>query len=80
VETQVPWPLTTPLLSVPGAKTVRGVSQFGDSYVSVIFEDGTDPYWARSRVLDYLNLVQGKLHAGVSAEMVPDSTGVVWVF
>lgn len=69
VENQVTWPLTTTMLSVPGAKTVRGFSQFGDSYVYVIFEDGTDPYWARSRVLEYLNQVQGKLPAGVSAEM-----------
>lgn len=68
------------MLSVPGAKTVRGFSQFGDSYVYVIFEDGTDPYWARSRVLEYLNQVQGKLPAGVSAEMGPDATGVGWVF
>lgn len=59
------------MLSVPGARTVRGFSQFGDSYVYVIFEDGTDPYWARSRVLEYLNQVQGKLPAGVSAEMGP---------
>ncbi|MCP5580884.1 efflux RND transporter permease subunit [Klebsiella pneumoniae] len=80
VENQVTWPLTTTMLSVPGAKTVRGFSQFGDSYVYVIFEDGTDPYWARSRVLEYLNQVQGKLPAGVSAEMGPDATGVGWVF
>lgn len=58
VENQVTYPLTTTMLSVPGAKTVRGFSQFGDSYVYVIFEDGTDPYWARSRVLEYLNQVQ----------------------
>lgn len=80
VENQVTWPLTTTMLSVPGAKTVRGFSQFGDSYVYVIFEDGTDPYWARSRVLEYLNQVQGKLPAGVSAEMGPDATGVGWIF
>ncbi|VTM40280.1 cobalt-zinc-cadmium resistance protein CzcA [Klebsiella quasipneumoniae] len=80
VENQVTWPLTTTMLSVPGARTVRGFSQFGDSYVYVIFEDGTDPYWARSRVLEYLNQVQGKLPAGVSAEMGPDATGVGWVF
>ena len=66
VENQVTYPLTTTMLSVPGAKTVRGFSQFGDSYVYVIFEDGTDLYWARSRVLEYLNQVQGKLPAGVS--------------
>lgn len=59
---------------------MRGFSQFGDSYVYVIFEDGTDPYWARSRVLEYLNQVQGKLPAGVSAEMGPDATGVGWIF
>lgn len=63
VENQVTYPLTTTMLSVPSAKTVRGFSQFGDSYVYVIFEDGTDPYWARSRVLEYLNQVQGKLPA-----------------
>lgn len=70
VENQVTYPLTTTMLSVPGAKTVRGFSQFGDSYVYVIFEDGTDLYWARSRVLEYLNQVQGKLPAGVSSEIV----------
>lgn len=67
------------MLSVPGARTVRGFSQFGDSYVYVIFEDGTDPYWARSRVLEYLNRA-GQTSAGVSAEMGPDATGVGWVF
>ncbi|OZI39318.1 CusA/CzcA family heavy metal efflux RND transporter [Bordetella genomosp. 1] len=80
VENQVTWPLTTTMLSVPGAKTVRGFSQFGNSYVYVIFEDGTDAYWARSRVLEYLNQVQGQLPAGVSAEMGPDATGVGWIF
>ncbi|MDU7670242.1 MAG: CusA/CzcA family heavy metal efflux RND transporter [Escherichia coli] len=80
VENQVTYPLTTTMLSVPGAKTVRGFSQFGDSYVYVIFEDGTDPYWARSRVLEYLNQVQGKLPAGVSAELGPDATGVGWIY
>lgn len=78
VENQVTYPLTTTMLSVPGAKTVRGFSQFGDSYVYVIFEDGTDLYWARSRVLEYLNQVQGKLPAGVSSEkdqMPPVSAG-----
>ena len=80
VENQVTWPLTTTMLSVPGAKTVRGFSQFGASYVYVIFADGTDPYWARSRVLEYLNQVQGKLPAGVSAEMGPDATGVGWIY
>ncbi|WP_039031775.1 CusA/CzcA family heavy metal efflux RND transporter [Leclercia adecarboxylata] len=80
VENQVTYPLSTTMLSVPGAKTVRGFSQFGDSYVYVIFEDGTDQYWARSRVLEYLNQVQGKLPAGVSAEIGPDATGVGWIF
>lgn len=80
VENKVTYPLTTTMLSVPGAKTVRGFSQFGDSYVYVIFEDGTDPYWARSRVLEYLNQVQGKLPAGVSAELGPDATGVGWIY
>lgn len=78
VENQVTWPLTTTMLSVPGAKTVRGFSQFGDSYVYVIFEDGTDPYWARSRVLEYLNQVQGKLPAGSApkwARTPPASAG-----
>ncbi|WP_288462365.1 CusA/CzcA family heavy metal efflux RND transporter, partial [uncultured Enterobacter sp.] len=80
VENQVTYPLTTTMLSVPGAKTVRGFSQFGDSYVYVIFEDGTDLYWARSRVLEYLNQVQSKLPAGVSSEIGPDATGVGWIF
>ena len=80
VENQVTYPLTTTMLSVPGAKTVRGFSQFGDSYVYVIFEDGTDLYWARSRVLEYLNQVQGKLPAGVSSEIGSDATGVGWIF
>lgn len=80
VENQVTYPLTTTMLSVPGAKTVRGFSGFGDSYVYVIFEDGTDLYWARSRVLEYLNQVQGKLPDGVSSEIGPDATGVGWIF
>ena len=63
VEDQVTYPLTTTMLSVPGAKTVRGYSFFGDSFVYVLFEDGTDLYWARSRVLEYLNQVQGRLPA-----------------
>lgn len=78
VENQVTYPLTTTMLSVPGAKTVRGFSQFGDSYVYVIFEDGTDLYWARSRVLEYLNQVQ--LPPGVSSAIGPDATGVGWIF
>ncbi|MCG2921808.1 efflux RND transporter permease subunit, partial [Escherichia coli] len=60
VENQVTYPLTTTMLSVPGAKAVRGYSFFGDSFVYVLFEDGTDPYWARSRVLEYLNQVQSR--------------------
>lgn len=80
VENQVTYPLTTTMLSVPGAKTVRGFSSFGASYVYVIFEDGTDLYWARSRVLEYLNQVQGKLPSGVTSELGPDATGVGWIF
>ncbi|WP_158781461.1 CusA/CzcA family heavy metal efflux RND transporter [Pantoea sp. BAV 3049] len=80
VENQVTYPLTTTMLSVPGAKTVRGFSQFGDSYVYVIFEDGTDQYWARSRVMEYLNQAQGKLPKGVTSGIGPDATGVGWIY
>jgi len=80
VEDQVTYPLATTMLSVPGAKTVRGYSFFGDSYVYVIFEDGTDLYWARSRVLEYLNQVQGQLPAGVESSLGPDATGVGWIY
>ncbi|GAB3266032.1 efflux RND transporter permease subunit [Chitinimonas naiadis] len=80
VENQVTYPLTTTMLSVPGAKTVRGFSFFGDSFVYVLFEDGTDLYWARSRVLEYLNQVQGKLPATAKASLGPDATGVGWVY
>jgi Cu(I)/Ag(I) efflux system membrane protein CusA/SilA len=80
VENQVTYPLTTTMLSVPGAKTVRGYSFFGDSYVYVLFEDGTDLYWARSRVLEYLNQVQSRLPAGVTPALGPDATGVGWVY
>ena len=80
VENQVTYPLTTTMLSVPGAKTVRGYSFFGDSYVYVIFEDGTDLYWARSRVLEYLNQVQSRLPGGVTPALGPDATGVGWVY
>ncbi len=80
VESQVTYPLTTTMLSVPGAKTVRGVSFFGDSFVYVLFEDGTDVYWARSRVLEYLNQVQGRLPATARASLGPDATGVGWIF
>jgi Cu(I)/Ag(I) efflux system membrane protein CusA/SilA len=80
VENQVTYPLTTTLLSVPGAKTVRGYSFFGDSFVYVLFEDGTDPYWARSRVLEYLNQVQGRLPAQARSALGPDATGVGWIY
>ena len=80
VENQVTYPLTTQMLSVPGARTVRGYSFFGDSFVYVLFEDGTDPYWARSRVLEYLNQVQARLPPQARAALGPDATGVGWVF
>ncbi len=80
VEDQVTYPLTTALLSVPGAKTVRGYSFFGDAFVYVLFDDDTDLYWARSRVLEYLNQVQGRLPQGVRAEIGPDGTGVGWIY
>ncbi len=80
VEDQVTYPLTTTMLSVPGATTVRGFSMFGDSYVYVLFEDGTDPYWARSRVLEYLSQVQSTLPPDARATLGPDATGVGWVY
>jgi len=80
VENQVTYPLTTTMLSVPGAKTVRGYSFFGDSFVYVLFEDGTDLYWARSRVLEYLNQVQSRLPAAAKPALGPDATGVGWIF
>ena len=80
VENQVTYPLATTMLSVPGAKTVRGYSFFGDSFVYVLFEDGTDLYWARSRVLEYLNQVQGRLPASAKASLGPDATGVGWIY
>ncbi|MEY4752008.1 MAG: hypothetical protein RIQ60_4222 [Pseudomonadota bacterium] len=80
VENQVTYPLATTMLSVPGAKTVRGYSFFGDSFVYVLFEDGTDLYWARSRVLEYLNQVQGRLPAAAKTALGPDATGVGWIF
>jgi Cu(I)/Ag(I) efflux system membrane protein CusA/SilA len=80
VENQVTYPLTTTMLSVPGAKTVRGYSFFGDSFVYILFEDGTDPYWARSRVLEYLNQVQSRLPAQARPSLGPDATGVGWVY
>jgi len=80
VEDQVTYPLTTKMLSVPGAKVVRGYSFFGYSFIYIIFEDGTDIYWARSRVLEYLNYVSGRLPKGVTPVLGPDATGVGWVF
>ncbi|MGO9007465.1 MAG: efflux RND transporter permease subunit [Beijerinckiaceae bacterium] len=80
VEDQVTYPLTTAMLTVPRSKVVRGFSFFGVSFVYVIFEDGTDPYWARSRVLEYLNAAQQSLPAGVVPGLGPDATGVGWVY
>ena len=80
VEDQVTYPLTTAMLSVPFAKVVRGFSFFGLSFVYVIFEDGTDMYWARSRVLEYLNYVSGRLPTGITPTLGPDATGVGWVY
>jgi len=80
VEDQVTYPLTTAMLSVPGATTVRGYSFFGDSYVYVIFEDGTDLYWARSRVLEYLSQVTGSLPPAARPALGPDATGVGWIY
>lgn len=80
VEDQVTYPLTTAMLSVPRAVTVRGYSFFGDSFVYIIFEDGTDLYWARSRVLEYLSQVAGKLPNEAKPSLGPDATGVGWIF
>ncbi|MGQ3054436.1 MAG: efflux RND transporter permease subunit [Roseateles sp.] len=80
VENQVTYPLTTTMLSVPGTKAVRGFSMFGDSFVYVIFEDGVDLYWARSRVLEYLNQVQSRLPATAKSSIGPDATGVGWIY
>ncbi len=80
VENQVTYPLATTMMSVPGAATVRGFSFFGDSYLYVLFDEGTDLYWARSRVLEYLNQVQGRLPAGVTPSLGPDATGVGWIY
>ena len=80
VEDQVTYPLTTAMLSVPFAKVVRGYSFFGISFVYIIFEDGTDLYWARSRVMEYLNYVSGRLPKGVTPSLGPDATGVGWVY
>ena len=80
VEEQVTYPLSTAMLAVPGAKTVRGYSFFGDSYVYVIFEDGTDIYWARSRVLEYLSQVSSRLPQGLQPSLGPDASGVGWIY
>lgn len=80
VQDQVTYPLTTAMLAVPKAVTVRGYSFFGDSYIYVIFEDGTDLYWARSRVLEYLSQVSGQLPPGAKPELGPDATGVGWIY
>ncbi|NTV94690.1 MAG: efflux RND transporter permease subunit [Thiobacillus sp.] len=80
VEDQVTYPLATTMMSVPGAKAVRAYSMFGDSYVYVLFEDGTDIYWARSRVLEYLNGAADRLPAGVKPAIGPDATGVGWIY
>ncbi|WP_299733572.1 CusA/CzcA family heavy metal efflux RND transporter [uncultured Endozoicomonas sp.] len=80
VEDQVTYPLTTAMMAVPGAVDVRGASMFGSSYVYILFEDGTDMYWARSRVLEYLNQVQSSLPAEATTALGPDATGVGWVF
>src|ERR1043166_8565368 len=80
VENQVTYPLATTMLSVPGARTVRGYSMFGDSFVYILFEDGTDPYWSRSRVLEYLNQVQSRLPSQARTSLGPDATGVGWVY
>ncbi|MBI5920672.1 MAG: efflux RND transporter permease subunit [Betaproteobacteria bacterium] len=80
VEDQVTYPLTTSMLSVPKSKVVRGFSFFGASFVYIIFEDGTDIYWARSRVLEYLNFASGRMPKGITPQIGPDATGVGWVF
>src|SRR5690242_13166214 len=80
VENQVTYPIATTMLSVPGARVVRGYSFVGDSFVYILFEDGTDLYWARSRVLEYLSQVQGRLPPGATASLGPDATGVGWIY
>ena len=80
VEDQITYPLTTSMLAVPGAEVVRGYSFFGLSFVYIIFEDGTDLYWARSRVLEYLNYVSSRLPQGVTPTLGPDATGVGWIY
>ncbi|MEX0999987.1 MAG: efflux RND transporter permease subunit, partial [Thermodesulfobacteriota bacterium] len=80
VEDQITYPITTTMIAAPNVKFVRGQSFFGLSFVYVIFEDGTDMYWARSRILEYLNEVSGKLPEGVTPTLGPDATGVGWVY
>ena len=80
IEDQVTYPIIAALLGTPGIKAIRGFSDFGFSYVYVIFQDGTDIYWARSRVLEYLSKIQGSLPAGSKTELGPDATGVGWIF
>ena len=80
VEDQVTYPITTKMLSVPKSKVVRGYSFYGFSFVYVIFEDGTDPYWARSRVLEYLSSITAQMPKGVTPSLGPDATGVGWAF
>ena len=80
IEDQVTYPITTALLGAPKVKAIRGFSDFGFSYVYIIFEDGTDIYWARSRVLEYLSKVTPSLPPGVKTEIGPDATGVGWIF
>src|SRR2546422_4876140 len=80
IEDQVTYPIVTTMISAPRVKSVRGFSDFGYSYVYIIFEDGTDIYWARSRVLEYLNQASGRLPSGVTPTLGPDASGVGWVF
>ena len=80
VEDQVTYPLTTAMMGIPHAKVVRGISMFEQSFVYIIFDDGTDLYWARSRVLEYLNFVKNRLPNGVEPKLGPDATGVGWVY
>ncbi|MFA7157776.1 MAG: efflux RND transporter permease subunit, partial [Kiritimatiellia bacterium] len=80
MEDQVTYPIITALLGAPKVKAIRGFSDFGFSYVYVIFQDGTDIYWARSRVIEYLSKIKGALPPGVTPELGPDATGVGWVF
>src|SRR5215208_5933462 len=80
IEDQVTYPITSALLGMPKVKDIRGFSDFGFSYIYIIFEEGTDIYWARSRTLEYLSKIQGRLPAEVKTELGPDATGVGWVF